>query len=173
MEYRVNQKTGDQISVIGLGTSYICDASEREAVDALTFAYENGVNHADLATAKAATFAYYGAAFASVRKHIRYQLHFGANYEAGEYGWSTKLDTVKRSVDWQLTQLKTDYIDYGMIHCLDEEKDWRAYRDGGILDFLLDMKKQGVEIMLSDKGRARMGLPFAFCGEKPWPSLRY
>lgn len=144
MEYRVNRTTGDQISVIGLGTSYICDASEREAVDALSFAYENGVNHADLATAKAGTFAYYGVALASVRKNIRYQVHFGANYETGEYGWSTNLDTVKRSVDWQLTQLKTDYIDYGMIHCLDEEKDWRAYQDGGILDFLLDLKKQGV-----------------------------
>ena len=72
MEYRVNRATGDRISVIGLGTSYICDANEREAVDALTFAYENGVNHADLATAKASTFAYYGTAFASVRKSIRY-----------------------------------------------------------------------------------------------------
>lgn len=83
MEYRVNQKTGDQISVIGLGTSYICDAGEKEAVEALSFAYENGVNHADLATAKASTFAYYGTAFASVREHIRYQVHFGANYETG------------------------------------------------------------------------------------------
>ena len=35
MEYRINRTTGDRISVIGLGTSYICDASEREAVDAL------------------------------------------------------------------------------------------------------------------------------------------
>lgn len=50
---------------------------------------------------------------------------------------------MKRSVDWQLAQLRTDYIDYGMIHCLDEEKDWRAYRDGGVLDYLLDLKKQG------------------------------
>lgn len=144
MEYRINQKTGDQISVIGLGTAYICDASEKEAVEALSFAYENGVNHADLATAKAPTFGYYGTAFASVRDKLRYQIHFGANYATGEYGWSTDLDTVKRSVDWQLRALKTDYIDYGMIHCIDEEKDWRTYRDGGILDYLLDMKKQGV-----------------------------
>ena len=34
MEYRVNKKTGDKISVIGMGTGYICDASEREAVEA-------------------------------------------------------------------------------------------------------------------------------------------
>ncbi len=35
-------------------------------------------------------------------------------------------------------------IDYGMIHCIDETSDWQAYQDGGILDFLLDLKKHGV-----------------------------
>ena len=29
MEYRINRKTGDKISVIGLGTSYISEASEK------------------------------------------------------------------------------------------------------------------------------------------------
>ena len=52
MEYRVNQKTGDKISVIGLGTSYISESSEREAVKALELAYESGINYADLATAR-------------------------------------------------------------------------------------------------------------------------
>lgn len=51
MEYRVNPKTGDKISVIGLGTSYISESSEREAAEALELAYENGINYADLATA--------------------------------------------------------------------------------------------------------------------------
>ena len=35
MEYRINKKTGDSISVIGLGTSYIAESSEKEAVEAL------------------------------------------------------------------------------------------------------------------------------------------
>ena len=40
MEYRINKKTGDKISVIGLGTSYIAEALEKEAVRALLFAHE-------------------------------------------------------------------------------------------------------------------------------------
>lgn len=32
MKYRTNKKTGDRISVIGLGTSYIAEISEKEAV---------------------------------------------------------------------------------------------------------------------------------------------
>ena len=26
----------------------------------------------------------------------------------------------ERSVDWQLAALKTDYIDFGFLHCIDE-----------------------------------------------------
>ena len=85
MEYRTNKKTGDSISVIGLGTSYMGDASEKDALEALLLAHENGINYADLATAGAKTFAYYGKAFADLRKDMHYQVHFGANYETGEY----------------------------------------------------------------------------------------
>lgn len=144
MEYRQNRRTGDSISVIGLGTSYTAECSEREAVEALVLAGENGVNHADLATAGARTFSYYGTAFAGARENIRYQVHFGANYETGEYGWTTDLEKVKAQIDWMLRQLKTDYVDYGFIHCLDQASDWRAYQDHGVLDYLLELKKQGV-----------------------------
>ena len=59
---------------------------------------------------------------------IFYQIDFGADYATGTYGWSTNVDKIRRSVEWQLQCLKTDYIDYGFIHCLDEEEDWRAIR---------------------------------------------
>ena len=144
MEYRTHPKTGDKISAVGIGTGPIFDTTEREAAAALTYAYEHGVNYLDFATAGARTFPYVGAALRSVRRELLYQIHFGANYESGEYGWTTDLDTIKRQVDWQLKELKTDYIDFGMIHCLDEERDWKAYRKNGVLDYLLEMKKSGV-----------------------------
>ena len=144
MEYRIHPKTGDKISVVGIGTGPIFDTTEQEAAAALTYAYEHGVNYLDFATAGAGTFPYVGAALGSVRRELVYQIHFGANDERGEDGWTTDLDTVKRQVDWQLKELKTDYIDFGMIHCLDEERDWKAYQKNGVLDYLLEMKKSGV-----------------------------
>ena len=114
MEYRIHQKTGDKISIIGLGTGPVFDMQEREAVRTLSYAFENGINYIDFATAGAETFRYAGEAFASVRKELLYQVHFGANYETGEYGWTTDLETVRRQIDWQLKELKTDYIDYGL-----------------------------------------------------------
>ena len=144
MEYRIHPKTGDRISVIGIGTGPIFEAPEKEAVAALAYAHEQGINYADFATAGAETFRYAGLAFTSVRKEMFYQVHFGANYETGEYGWTTSLDKVKRQVDWQLKELKTDYIDFGFIHCLDSEDDWKQYQKNGVLDYLLEMKKSGV-----------------------------
>ena len=143
MEYRIHPRTGDRIGVVGIGTSAICDTPEKEAVAALVYAHEQGVNYMDLATAGAKTFRYAARAFSAVRGEVFYQVHFGANYETGAYGWTLDLDTVKRQVDWQLKELKTDYIDYGFIHCLDEEKDWRRYQDNGVLDWLLELKKSG------------------------------
>ena len=35
MKYRINRRTGDRISEIGLGSAYLCDADMDEAVRAL------------------------------------------------------------------------------------------------------------------------------------------
>ena len=150
MDYRIHPKTSDKISIIGIGTGPLFEAQEQDAVKALCFGYEHGVNYVDFATAGAKTFAYAGEAFASVRKNLLYQIHFGANYETGAYGWTTDCDVIRRQVDWQLKELKTDYIDYGFIHCLDEEKDWRRYQDNGVLDWLLELKKSGAVRHIDD-----------------------
>ncbi len=144
MEYRVNKRTGDRISVLGFGTSYIAEAKERDGVETIRRAYESGINYFDLATAEGRTFPYFGEALRDVRNEVLYQVHFGADYSAGTYGWTTDGEAVRRSVDWQLKNLKTDYIDYGFIHCLDEISDWEDYKKSGALGCLMEMKEQGV-----------------------------
>ena len=144
MEYRVNRRTGDKISIIGLGASSISQAGEKEGIETLKMAFENGINYFDLAAGDAVCFPYYGKAFESVRDKVIYQIHFGANYETGNYGWTTNLEKVKKSIAWQLEQLKTDYIDYGFIHCIDEESDWNAYQKNGILAYIKELKEKGI-----------------------------
>ena len=132
------------ISVIGLGSSYLSETPEQEAMETLEMAYENGINYIDMAAGAAKCFEYYGKSFASRRKNMFYQIHFGADYATGEYGWTTSVEKIKRSIDWQLKTLRTDYIDYGFIHCLDKDSDWNSYRKDGVLDHLLKMKEEGV-----------------------------
>ena len=144
MRYRVCRRTGDRISEIGIGSSYMYEAGMEEAVKALRRAYAGGINYYDLAAGDGKTFPIYGEAFHDVRENVFFQIHFGADYTQGTYGWSLDLDTVKRSVEKQLKELRTDYIDYGFIHCQDEISDWQTYKDNGIYDYILQLKKEGV-----------------------------
>ncbi len=144
MQYRINRRTGDRISVIGLGSAYLYEAGMDEGVRALRTAVEGGVNYFDLAAGDGAAFPIWGAALSDVRKDVLFQIHFGADYSKGTYGWSLKLDDVKRSIDRQLHDLRTDYIDYGFIHCQDELSDWQTYQKNGVYDYILLLRKQGV-----------------------------
>ncbi|MBQ6409534.1 MAG: aldo/keto reductase, partial [Butyrivibrio sp.] len=144
MQYRTNRRTGDKISEIGMGTAYVVEADKKEAVRTVRRAYEGGINYFDLAVADGTAFSTFEEALSDVRDEVMYQIHFGADYSNITYGWTLNLDTVKRSVDKQLHDLKTDYINYGFIHCQDESKDWEKYQKNGILQYLLDMRDQGV-----------------------------
>lgn len=144
MKYRIHQKTGDRISEIGIGSSYMFQAGKEEAVKALRRAVRGGINYFDLAAGDGSTFPIYGEAFRDLRKDVFFQIHFGADYTRGTYGWTLDLETIKRSVDSQLRALHTDYMDYGFIHCQDEISDWETYRGNGVYDYILQLKKEGV-----------------------------
>lgn len=144
MEYRINRKTGDKISALGFGTAYIAESGEEEAVRTIRLAYESGINYFDLATADGHTFSYFRKALSDVRDRVMYQIHFGADYASGSYGWTTDGETIRRSVERQLEELASDSIDYGFIHCIDEPSDWEDYRKNGALDCLMRMKEEGI-----------------------------
>ena len=120
MEYRKLPKGEEQISVLGLGNSSLGAAGHEEAVKTVAMALEHGINYFDMAAGDAKPFSAFGEAAAGCRDKIYYQIHFGADYTTGKYGWTLDLEKIKRSVDWQLKALKTDYIDFGFIHCIDE-----------------------------------------------------
>lgn len=143
MEYRKLPHGEEQISILGLGTSSIGMAGEKEAEAAMALALEAGINFFDMASSDAVPFPAYGRAIAGMREKVYFQVHFGANYQTGKYGWTTDLDTIKRSIDWQLSALKTDYIDFGFLHCIDEEPDLNTILDSGTLEYIQKLQKDG------------------------------
>jgi len=144
MEYRKLPHGEERIGVIGMGSSVVGEQAEEDIIATVRFALDNGINYFDMAGGHASIFSAYGKALEGRRGEAMLQVHFGANYTTGAYGWSTDLGTVKRSVDWQLDHLKTDYIDFGFIHCLDEDSDLQSYERNGVLAYLLKMKAQVV-----------------------------
>lgn len=143
MEYRKLPRGGENISILGLGTSSIGMAGEKEIEAAMTMALEAGINFFDMASADAAPFPAYGKAVAGMREKLYFQIHFGANYQGGKYSWTTNLDTIKRSIDWQLSALGTDYIDFGFLHCIDEESDLDMVLKSGVLEYIQKLQTEG------------------------------
>ncbi|XBX05915.1 aldo/keto reductase [Enterocloster clostridioformis] len=144
MEYRRLPKGTEQISVLGFGGSSIHQAGEKEGVDTITAAMEHGINYFDMAVSEAVAFDYYRTAFAGNRNWVYLQMHFGADYSSGKYGWTTDLNRIKRGMDWLLDKLNTDYIDFGFIHCIDELSDLKNYINSGALEHIQNLKAQGV-----------------------------
>ena len=144
MQYRKLPRGTEQISVLGIGTSSIQASNEKEIEKIITAAMENGINYFDMASSEAKPFAAYGRAIKGMRDKAYFQIHFGANYETGVYGWTTDLNTMKRSVDWQLKALQTDYIDFGFLHCIDESADLHEVEKAGVICYMEELKEAGV-----------------------------
>ena len=145
MEYRKLPHGGESISVLGMGNSSMtAEVGEAEIQATVELALESGINYFDMAAADSAPFAPFGRALSGCREKAYLQVHFGADYHTGKYGWTQDLEAIKRSVDWQLKALKTDYIDFGFLHCLDELADLEKDVSGGVLEYLQSLKQQGV-----------------------------
>lgn len=144
MKYRVLPHGGESISILGVGASSIQASTEREIRETIAWAVENGINYFDLASAEAEPFEAYGQALEGIREKVYLQIHFGADYTSGSYGWTTDPKAIARSIDWQLKKLRTDYIDFGFIHCIDEAADLEKVKKNGVIDQILRLKEQGI-----------------------------
>lgn len=144
MEYRKLPHGKEKISIIGLGNSSLGAAGEEETEETVALALKNGVNYFDMAAGDATLFPVYGRTISSYRKQVYLQVHFRADYRSGKYGWTLDLDEIKHSVEWQLKALQTDYIDFGFIHCIDEELDLETAIAHGTLAYMEELKRQGV-----------------------------
>ncbi|MDE6732688.1 MAG: aldo/keto reductase [Oscillospiraceae bacterium] len=135
----------EQISVLGLGMGGIQNSSDDEIVQTVRKAVEHGINFFDLCGGGKNVYKPFGKAIAGNREKIYVQMHFGAVYnDKGEYGWSRDFAEIKNTVEWELEQLKTDYIDFGFLHCVDENEDFDKLVSVGVFEHIKELKKRGV-----------------------------
>ena len=145
MEYRQlpHGNPNETFSVLGLGLGGIGTTPAEEIEAIIRKAIDNGINFFDMCTA-GATYAPFGRAIAGKRDKVFLQVHFGAVYDdQGEYGWCRDFDTIKKTFLWELETLGTDYVDFGFLHCVDEDEDFDRLMKIGVLDYLKELKAQG------------------------------
>ena len=141
MQYRTD-KYGNKISVLGYGCMRFTktagaidmDKAEKE----LMAAYEMGINYYDTAYI-------YGGSEAAIGKI------FEKNGIRKEINIATKLphylmhsmESIEKCFQEELSRLRTDYIDYYLMHMLNDVKTWEKLVDMGILEWIREKKESG------------------------------
>ena len=141
MQYR-NDKYGNKISVLGYGCMRFSknggkiDLAKTE--QEIMAAYENGVNYYDTA------YIYPGSESALgiilERNNIRKKVSIATKLP--HYMIKTKEDA-ERYFQEELKRLRTDYVDYYLMHMLTDVKTWNRLKELGIDTWLKEKQKSG------------------------------
>ncbi len=146
MEYRQlpHGKENEKIGVVGLGMAGLSKSPADEIEAIVRKAIASGINFFDMC-AGGAVYKPFGKAIRGQREKVFMQVHFGAVYdEQGEYGWCRDFETIKKTFAWELETLGTDYVDFGFLHCVDENEDFDKLVEIGVLDYLKELKEKGI-----------------------------
>lgn len=95
MDYRVLPRGGEKISVIGMGSSVIGAQPEKEIVRTVRAAVDHGINYLTWPEATLPSLKPMGKRCGGFVAGCTWQVHFGADYTTGAYGWTTDLAQIK------------------------------------------------------------------------------
>lgn len=144
MQYRPIGKTGLSASIIGLGSEHLDNKPYAVVEEVIHAALEQGINIMDLFMPGKTVRSHIGKALGKSREGMMIQGHIGSVDLREQYDMSRELDVCKRYFDDLLACLDTDYIDFGMLFFLDSHQDIDAMFENGVVDYALDLKRQGV-----------------------------
>lgn len=144
MVYRKLGNTGIKVSEIGMGCEGFVDKSHEQVKDFIDLMEKEGVNCIDLYSPNPQMRSALGAALQGRREKFVLQAHICTVWKDGQYKRTRDMEEIKEGFLDQLERLKTDYVDIGMIHYVDSVDEWNKVADGPIMEYALELKKEGV-----------------------------
>lgn len=143
MKYRELGKTGLQVSVIALGCEGFMHKTAAEVKADFDFAIGQGINFVDIYSSNPGLRSNIGAALEGRRGDFIIQGHLCTTWENDQYLRTRDLQKTVSSFELQLQQLRTGYLDVGMIHYIDTEEDFHTVFGGGIIRLVQQLKAEG------------------------------
>ncbi len=84
-----------------------------------------------------------GAAIEGQRERWIIQGHIGSTWQNGQYVRTRDLKKVEEAFEDLLARMRTDYIDLGMIHFVDEKAEFARIMEGEFLEYVKGLKEKG------------------------------
>jgi predicted aldo/keto reductase-like oxidoreductase len=141
---RRNNKNGDELSILGFGCMRFpmkgANIDEPRAIAMIRSSIEKGVNYFDTA------YFYHG----GKSEPLLGEALSGGYRERVKIATKlppfmvSKLEGAKKIFENQITKLKTDYIDYYLLHMLTDKPTFDRMVSIGVMDWLEQLKREGV-----------------------------
>lgn len=145
MQYRELGRTGIKVSEIGIGGEGFENKSYSECESIIDCALNNGINFFDFYNSNPDVRSNAGTA---LRRYPRGSFviegHIGSMWENGQYRRTRNLEEIADAYEDFLTRMHLDYVDIGMIHYVDDERDFDGILEGGIMEYAKKLKAAGV-----------------------------
>ena len=142
MQYRVNPRNGERVSALGLGCMRFPGAlgrpDARQARELIARAVERGINYLDTAYLYPGNEACVGAALEELG--LRDRVLLATKLPHGSVRRAEDLD---RIFDEQLRRLRTDHVDYYLIHNVTSPAQWERLRELGIEGWVARQRAAG------------------------------
>lgn len=142
MQYRTNPRNGDRISALGLGCMRFPGPPGRpdpaRARELIARAAERGINYLDTAYLYPGNEACVGAALEELG--LRDQVLLATKLPHGSVRRAEDLD---RIFDEQLHRLRTDHVDYYLIHNVTSPAQWGRLRELGVEGWIARQRAAG------------------------------
>lgn len=143
MNYRTLGRTGLKVSEVGLGSEAFVGKDDDFAQMLLDTALQAGINYFDLYNPEPYIRDSFGKAMEGRRDQFILQAHLCSAWIDGQYKRTRNIETVKSAYNDLLHRLRTDYVDVGMIHYLDEQKDFDEVFGGSVIKYARELKAAG------------------------------
>ncbi|NBI16760.1 aldo/keto reductase [Neglecta sp. X4] len=143
MKNRILGRTGLSVSEIGLGSEAFVNQDDAFAQELINAALKAGVNYFDLYNPEPYIRSSFGRAMQGRRDKFILQAHLCSAWIDGQYKRTRDMGEVKAAFADLMDRLDTGYIDVGMVHYVDEQKDFDEVFSGEVIQFAKEQKALG------------------------------
>lgn len=145
MEYRTLGRTGIKVSTIGIGGEGFESKPYSQCEELIDCAIKEGINFIDIYNSNPGVRSNVGKALSKYkREDFVVEGHLCSTWDKGQYRRTRDIKEVISSYEDFLERMRLDYVDIGMLHYVDDIKDFENIFNGKIAEYAKSLKHNKV-----------------------------
>lgn len=141
MQYRVDKISGNKLSILSFGCMRFFKAVPGRTEEIVMRAIEKGVNYFDTAWLYPGNEEAIGSILA--KNNVREKVYIATKLPIILFNSSSASVDFDKYFNQSLERLKTNYVDYYLLHMISDTEQWKRLKNWGIEDWIAKKKKSG------------------------------